>query len=140
MNIVCDDILFLIFEYLNINDVPNVQSLSKRFNNLIKYDDLLWKTYCERDYFMKVQKELYNMSNKEKYKKCHDIHTLKQILKLNLADDIDSIMNMQELYSSRSKIIEIPKEIGQLINLRMLYLDDNQITLVTKEIGSLSKL
>src|ERR1700675_4669355 len=97
MNIVCDDILFLIFEYLNINDVPNVQSLSKRFNNLIKYDDLLWKTYYKRDYFIGVQKELYNMSNKEKYKKCHDIHTFKLKLKLNLPADIDSIMNLQEL-------------------------------------------
>ena len=127
MDHICYDILFHIFEYLDLNDVINVRLVSTQFDYV--YDDnLLWKTYFVKDYDMKHGDlyELFTQINyKNIYKKCHDINILKYNFDINKS--IIYIMKMQIFYSSDGNITKISPEIKHLINLREIYLHKNHI-------------
>ena len=97
MDILCDDILNHIFEYVEIDDTLNVRLISKQFDYMIN-DNLLWKRYYKRDYRVK-HINLNILSKKEAYKKCHEICILKQ--KLNINESIIDMMNLQLLNLSQ---------------------------------------
>ena len=52
MTYICDDILFCIFEYLDLSDTINVSLVCTHFDAILN-DHILWRTYYERDYNLK---------------------------------------------------------------------------------------
>lgn len=155
----CDDILFHILEYFDLNEIINVRLTCKLFNDL--YDDnLLWKTYYVKDYNIK-HLDLLTLSYKNAYKKCHAIDLLNQNLYLNksiinilnacvidspnvsitkIPNQIMYLINLQKLDLPHNKITKIPNQIAYLINLRTLNLLHNRIIKITPKIGQLNNL
>src|ERR1700690_1610867 len=84
-DMLCNEILFSIFEYLNLIDLINVRLLGTRFNELIKEDNLLWKLLYETDFDVK-HKCLDNLSYKGKYKKCCEMIVVNKKLNIKVFD------------------------------------------------------
>src|ERR1700675_4810501 len=105
------DELFHICEYIELNDIINVRLTSKQFDEILN-DDFLWKTYCEiYEYYDIKHPDLLMLSNKNVYKKCHDLSILKRKLNMYafaLVDMMDTID--LELFESQIKEIFYMKE------------------------------
>src|ERR1700690_3249787 len=94
-DMLCNEILFSIFEYLNPSDLINVRLLGTRFNELIKENELLWKLLYEKDFDVK-HKCCDNLSYKNKYKKCHEMIIVNQNLNIR---NFDNATSLQKLFS-----------------------------------------
>ena len=149
---ICYDILFHIFEYLDVNNINNVRLVSKLFDDVLN-DDLLWKIYYMKNYNIK-HKDLHVLSNENAYKKCHEIDVFSKLYdnKFIKNKSIIDIINLQGLNLSQrmtkirsshlidNKIREIPNIVTQLINLQKIYFDRNEIIEIPQSIARLVNL
>ena len=134
-------VLSIIYNNLPINDLLNCSLVNKKFNKLFN-NDIIWEKIVKEKYKdteIKIIQENYNIVRyKCIYKKINYISYLNK--KLNLNEEISSLINLEWLYLNDNLLKKIPKEIGSLINLQWLDLRNNQLKEIPKEIGSLINL
>ena len=160
------DILFSLSTYLELPDLLNFCSSSKKINNVICRKDNIWYYKLNKDFpnwrelrgassqrinsqeqgFIKHPKTLVSITDMETPKDIYiflyhyNILNIFKILKKKLNLDSDKIYLLKKLYKNDRRIIEIPKEIGKLFNLQLLDLNSNKIEKIPKEMGKLFNL
>jgi hypothetical protein len=136
MNSLCDDVLYCILKWFRcLKDINNVQSISRKFNLLVRADHL-WRHYYYETY--SACDVLSGASYRISYMTCYKVSLL--ISKLNINESICSVLKFSDLDLWSKNIKIVPREIGQLTNLRGLDLEDNEIVSLPAEIGQLTNL
>lgn len=139
-----DDILFCIFNHLNLEDLRNCMLTSKQFNAIIS-NDLIWKKLFATD-FVELLDDIPQPNNYHvDYRRRHTITkfcdqysnccNIMDITILNTAGtkmkyippEICLLRRLEYFDANNNKLKSIPKEIGLLTNLRQLYLHGNQL-------------
>src|SRR5271169_6852365 len=126
-----NDCIFCIFTKLNVKDIINCSSVSKRFYNITNIE-MLW--------YLLFKKNFYNV--KCVGKKFYDTYKRYSILNNFLLKNNQGNVNIiiKELSLNSNRLQTIPKELGQLAMLQKLSLCNNQLQTIPKELGQLAML
>ena len=130
MNKMNDDIIFVIYTFLKLEDILNCSLVNKQFYKVTK-NETLWKGNI---------KEIikFDVSYYDSFKFNYGLERLKIGIKYD--------GSIRELYESKilnlqsTQITKLPYQIGQLQNLQTLYLYNNQLTTIPDQFGQLQNL
>lgn len=160
----CDEMLFSIFEYLEIGDILNTQLVSKQFDNICN-DNILWKRFFKRDYNKKCwckekrrDKSFYdrhyddiergehkknhicldNNLYKKKYIKYCSIKKIKEITGMLIS--INYLYYIDTVYVRGERIEYIPEQICELDNMSTFHFSCNGLKVISEGLCKLINL
>lgn len=165
MDYLCDDIIYLILQYMDcLKDILHFACVSNRLNLLLK-TNYIWKYYFDIKYgeYISLQpfellidsycRSIYIRYHNislfvEKFDKRKSIDKIFRSNKLQITcknmgtipPEICYLINLRFIWLQSNKIISISPEICQLVNLQLLCLCSNQIESIPEEIGQLVNL
>ena len=148
-----DDIIFVVYTFLKLDDILNCSFVNKQFYKVTK-NETLWKgnikeiikfdgSYCDSFKFnyglerLKIGIE-YDGSIKELYESKILHLECKRITKLPY--QIELLQNLKTLDLSYNQLTTIPDQLGQLQNLQTLYLSYNKLTTIPDQLWQLQNL
>ena len=132
------DELFHITMFLDLHDLLQLCSSSKKLNNLICLNDNIWWYKLAKDY-PEYKEFSFDITNpREIYKLLYRIDAVKHFFEMEN-------WSLLELYSSKELYVftehtEIPSDISVLTNLEHLEITENGIETIPESISNLTKL
>ena len=153
-----DDILYLIFQYLNAISLRKCLQINRQWRTVALYDGL-WKKLYNREhtkhigklsnektwfeiyknYELNIFKERFRLANYLQQHNLSSVPALKITSPGNMPIQIGYLSNLQHLCWNSGLTI-LPREIGLLTGLRTLELDKNKITSIPAEVYFLTNL